>query len=83
MYRILLSTPNFPKDLYSFYKKAVTVVDQINGTETTTLEPYETDNLVDLQNEYLEVIKKYPTSAVLPIDMLATELDVIIVDETN
>lgn len=83
MYRILLSTPNFPKDLYNFYKKPVTVVDQINGTETTTLEIYETDNLTDLQTEYLKVIEKYPTSAVLPVDMLATELDVIIVDETN
>lgn len=83
MYRILLSSPNFAKDFYSFYKKAVTVVDQINGTETTALEPYETNDLAELQTEYLEVIKKYPTASVLPVDMLETVLDVLITDTTN
>lgn len=83
MYRILLSTPNFSKDFYSFYKKTITITDENTGDETIRTVPYETDDLTELQTEYLKVIEKYPTASVLPVDMLETVLDVLITDTTN
>lgn len=83
MYRILLSNTNFPSGTYNFYKKTVTVTDETTGDITTKSEIYETDSMDELQTEYLEVIKKYPTAAVLPVDMLKTLLDVVIIDETT
>ena len=83
MYRILLSKTGLPKDTYVFYKKPVTVTDNITGDVTTSMQIFETDDMSVLEAEYLLLLETYPTSSVLPIDNLATALDVIITDETN
>lgn len=83
MYRILLSKVGLPKETYVFYKKPITITDQITGDVTTTMEIFETDDMSVLEAEYIRLLETYPTTSVLPIDNLATVLDVIITDETN
>ena len=83
MYRILIAKPGLPKDAYIFYKKPVTVIDQDAGTETTSTEIFETDDMSILEAEYIELLKKYTSEQVLPIDNLAVAFDVVITDETS
>lgn len=83
MYRILVTKAGLPSGTYTFYKRAVTITDQISGDVTTSWEIFETDDIEVLKVEYLKLLEKYPTTQVFPIDNLATELDVTITDETN
>lgn len=83
MYRILVTKAGLPSGTYTFYKRAVTITDQISGDVTTTMEIFETDDMSVLEAEYIHLLETYPTTSVLPIDNLATALDVIITDETN
>ena len=83
MYRILIAKPGLPKGAYCFYKKTVIVIDELTNTETVTTAIFETDDMEELKDEYIELLKVYTSEQVLPIDNLAVELAVTITDETT
>lgn len=83
MYRILIAKAGLPKGAYVFYKKTITIIDNTTDTETTSLEIFETDDIEELKEEYIELLKTYTSEQVLPIDNLAVELAVTITDETT
>lgn len=83
MYRILIAKPGLPKDAYIFHKKQVTVINQDDNTETTSTEIFETDDIAILEAEYIDLLKKYTSEQVLPIDNLTVAFDVVITDETT
>jgi hypothetical protein len=61
----------------------VTVIDELTNTETVTTTIFETDDIEELKDEYIELLKVYTSEQVLPIDNLAVELAVTITDETT
>ena len=76
MYKILIKKPQLPKDTFTFYSEATSIVDEETNEVAKVTEIYETDNLSDLADKYQTLLATYTTTEMKVIEDL--DIDMII-----
>ena len=74
MFKLMINKPGMAKGTYCFYTEVVTDVDEDTGETTQRTVVFETDDLQDLSEKYLKLLKKYTGDQIKAVEDMTIDL---------